>query len=380
MKIFVHSCQVQRGLIKFLDQSIDDDRIGALQNHRRRILAHPLRRQCRDDFLRFIGLHALRRYEQNAFRGLRPRADLEAQRNELARRLGVEEKNHEDLLERADAAQHEGEVESVKYELRVAVREYARIALTDHLLDEALERFRREKQPAVLRRASGLWSIVTGGAWQAVRPTIEGENLEVVDSRGRVASVTSLSRGTAEQLYLCLRLALAETLADGGQTILPLVLDDVLVNFDDERAVATGRVLAEVARNRQVLLFGCRDHTVDLLREAGADPQVIRLPRFGGAAAPAEVDEPAPPLDIRQPATEGSDVESRILDILGSAGRPLGKSDVLALLGIDEGIWARSIRSLVVSGAVLMTGAKRGTRYTLPAVQRIAASRTGIAD
>ncbi len=65
-----------------------------------------------------------------------------------------------------------------------------------------------------------------------------------------------LSRGTADQLYLALRLALCDMLL-GGEDPCPIVLDDALINFDDARMGHALDYLAEIAQHRQILLFSC---------------------------------------------------------------------------------------------------------------------------
>ena len=64
-----------------------------------------------------------------------------------------------------------------------------------------------------------------------------------------------MSCGTADQMYLALRLAMCRMLLPEDS---PLVLDDALVNFDDDRCDAAVEILSEEARKRQVILFTCR--------------------------------------------------------------------------------------------------------------------------
>ena len=104
-----------------------------------------------------------------------------------------------------------------------------------------------------------------------------GENvLRVDDADGQVLPVEALSRGTREQLFLSLRLALAACYARRGAP-LPLVLDDVLVNFDAERAGAAAAVLRDfAAAGHQVLVFTCHEHILRLFQTLKAP--VARLP------------------------------------------------------------------------------------------------------
>ena len=109
-----------------------------------------------------------------------------------------------------------------------------------------------------------------------------------------------LSRGAAEQLYLCLRLALA---AEFGRLAvpLPLVMDDVLVNFDPERTRLSAQVLIDAAPEHQMLLFTCHPETVDVLIALEQNVRVITIDR----QVPAVQSDPgassqtdAPPLRL----------------------------------------------------------------------------------
>ena len=66
----------------------------------------------------------------------------------------------------------------------------------------------------------------------------------------------ALSRGTVDQLYLAVRLAICELVLPPEKQV-PIVLDDALANFDDSRCAAALQFLKEAAGNRQILLFTC---------------------------------------------------------------------------------------------------------------------------
>src|SRR5690606_36322296 len=93
---------------------------------------------------------------------------------------------------------------------------------------------------------------------------------------GATWPVERLSRGAREQLYLAVRLAAADALAERG-VALPLVLDDVLVNLDQARTEAAVRELAEVATGRrQVLFLTCHQHVAGMFEAQGS--QTLHLP------------------------------------------------------------------------------------------------------
>jgi uncharacterized protein YhaN len=171
----------------------------------------------------------------------------------------------------------EGEWAALTAELDEAVRDWRLLAAADGLIDAARQEFERSRQPAVLRQASQALAAVTGGRYQRVVQDEQGDGLLVVERDGQVKPAGgALSRGTTEQLYLAVRLGLAHALAERG-TPLPLVMDDVLVNFDPERARAMAAVLGEFSHRNQILFFTCHPGMRDLLVAEGQAARVIEL-------------------------------------------------------------------------------------------------------
>jgi uncharacterized protein YhaN len=92
---------------------------------------------------------------------------------------------------------------------------------------------------------------------------------------GRIVPLGGLSRGTAEQLYLALRFGLIEHFADEAEP-LPIVMDEILVNFDAARSATTAAAVRTLAERHQVLYFTCHEATARLL-----DPEGDRTLRLG---------------------------------------------------------------------------------------------------
>jgi len=171
----------------------------------------------------------------------------------------------------------EGEWSALTAELEDAVRDWRLLAAAAGFVAEAVREFERTRQPAVLREASRAFAGVTAGRYERITQDERGAALTVVERGGlRKQAGGELSRGTTEQLYLAVRLGLAGELARRG-TALPLIMDDVLVNFDPERAAAMAAVLGEAAAQHQVLFFTCHPGMRDLLVAGGQAARVVEL-------------------------------------------------------------------------------------------------------
>ena len=95
------------------------------------------------------------------------------------------------------------------------------------------------------------------------------------NAEGETITVDKLSRGTREAVYLSLRLALIGAYARRG-AVLPMVLDDVLVNFDAHRATKAAELLVDFSKNGyQLLMFTCHDHMRDMFHNLGADVRIL---------------------------------------------------------------------------------------------------------
>jgi hypothetical protein len=177
--------------------------------------------------------------------------------------------------------------DAVEVELESALRRYLVLGTARALLQRTLARHERERQPAVVASAAAHFERVTAGRYVGLLAdvTTDGKRtMRVLSARGEAIEATSLSRGTIEQLYLCLRIGLADSFAERSVS-LPIVLDDVLVNFDPDRARAVAAELAESARTHQVVFLTCHPHLADIVlrasMNAGTDAQLIRLGRRG---------------------------------------------------------------------------------------------------
>jgi uncharacterized protein YhaN len=119
-----------------------------------------------------------------------------------------------------------------------------------------------------MQRSSELFARMTLGRFQGLRLeyTEKGDGyLAGVRPGGETVTVSGMSDGSADQLYLAVRLAGLEAYLEKREPI-PFVIDDILIQFDDERAGATLQVLAELSEKTQVLFFTHHRHLIDLVK------------------------------------------------------------------------------------------------------------------
>lgn len=158
--------------------------------------------------------------------------------------------------------------ESAKLEAEEMIRTLKPIALAKELLVKANKTFEEVHQPELLRLSSEIFSRITEGRYVAI---VKKEELghDRIYARNRVGEDildVNLSRGTREQLYIAIRLALVSRI---DSLDLPLLMDDVMVNSDSKRSCGLAKELQEVAKYRQIIYFCARQETIDIFRSAG---------------------------------------------------------------------------------------------------------------
>ncbi len=173
--------------------------------------------------------------------------------------------------------------ETLLSRLRGEARKWSVRALAAALLDEARQRYERDRQPAVIRDASEFFRRITHEQYRQIVAPAGQATLQVLDGREERKQMDQLSRGAKEQLYFAVRLGLIREFGR-RQEPLPVVMDDIFANFDPRRARAAVEAVLELTQTHQVLLFTCHPETCDLMREAAPSTAFFML-RDGEVAA-----------------------------------------------------------------------------------------------
>ncbi len=167
------------------------------------------------------------------------------------------------------------ELGCVERKIASLARRWQTLAVASVLLEDVCNTFERERQPETLREASSFLRQLTDGKYTRIWTPLGTNQLKIDGAEGKSLPLEVLSRGTREAVFIALRLSLAAAYARRG-VMLPLILDDVLVNFDRDRAIYAARTLKTFAElGHQVMMFTCHQHIVDIFHDIEAEVRLM---------------------------------------------------------------------------------------------------------
>ncbi|MFM7073769.1 MAG: AAA family ATPase, partial [Planctomycetota bacterium] len=272
-----HSLMERESILRSLCEEAGVDSPGALeeawQQSEERRFAEERVGELENSLHRLAGGRSLDEFEQQAIGAdpselrtriatLRGEAErYDGRRQELLQTVG----RHAAELERMEAGTQSLDVnarsQATLAGIEELVVEYARAKLAAAVLHRAIDQFARENKAPMLDKASGYFRSLTAGAFSELRidyndkdePVLMAERTQAGDKPALVG-VEAMSEGTADQLFFAMRLAFLDLWMQRHEP-LPLVVDDVLIKFDDDRALATLRTLVDFSRYTQVIMF-----------------------------------------------------------------------------------------------------------------------------
>ena len=193
-------------------------------------------------------------------------ADAEKQRDGVVIRVRELENAREQVDGNATAAEADEEALGILAGMQEDAAQYARLRLAAELLKHQIEQHRAQNQDPLIDRAASLLAHLTCQAYRGLRTEYDADDqphLVAVRDDGELVPVQAMSDGTRDQLFLALRLAYVERRLTNHEP-LPLIVDDILIHFDDQRALATLQQLVELSAKTQVIFFTHHQHLVEL--------------------------------------------------------------------------------------------------------------------
>ncbi|MDA3869969.1 MAG: chromosome segregation protein SMC, partial [Gammaproteobacteria bacterium] len=156
---------------------------------------------------------------------------------------------------------------------------YVRVKLASLILRDQIERYRAENQGPLVERASECFAMLTRNSFAGLKTDFNEKDEPVlvgIRPSGDRVHVNGMSSGTRDQLYLALRLASLEKYMESSEPM-PFIVDDILVDFDDDRSEAALIALSQLAEKTQVILFTHHSRVVEQAKKIDSSIQIHDL-------------------------------------------------------------------------------------------------------
>lgn len=157
---------------------------------------------------------------------------------------------------------------TLELEMQEVALRHLELSLGHRLAEAAIRRYRDAHRSAMIQATETAFSQLTNGAYSKLQTQVDGaaETLLALDASGMAKQAQDMSKGTRFQLYLALRAAAYEQLADQGAA-LPFFCDDIFETFDEERTRSACRLMQRIGRRGQAIYLTHHQHVVDIARD-----------------------------------------------------------------------------------------------------------------
>ncbi len=286
----------------------EQEQTDKMRRHRtsigREITAAMGRHASEEAFAELLSSEAIGQLDQLWEAALGRLDERQEQLKTLAQQRGELKQQQRTLAKDRSLPERKLELSCVEKQLADARRSWRAHATVSRVLERVRADYETNRQPETLEEASTHLAKMTDGRYRRVWTPLAKDILLVENSAGDSLPVEVLSRGTREQLFLSIRMAVVATFGRRGVK-LPMVLDDVLVNFDEHRARRAAEVLCQFAADgHQLLIFTCHEQMWQMFQKLDADCR--RLPN-------RLVDAPALPEPVVEVVAEPV-VEEKIVE------------------------------------------------------------------
>jgi uncharacterized protein YhaN len=199
-------------------------------------------------------------------------------RDVLGEQIGAEKKTLAAMDSSGRAAEAAENARDIVLRLSGEAERFTRLRLAQAVLKAGIDRYRERHQGPILGRASTIFARLTCGAFSGLRQDFDDEGRPVLmglrAANGAAVPIEGMSDGTADQIYLAVRLAWLDEFLQHHAPV-PFIVDDILMRFDDERSVETLKALGDLSARTQVLFFTHHRHLADLAKRTL--PKVVHV-------------------------------------------------------------------------------------------------------
>lgn len=161
---------------------------------------------------------------------------------------------------------------TLELQMSEAALDFIKLSLGHRLAEQAINRYRDKHRSGMMEATETAFAQLTDGKYASLQTQSNGkeETLLALDKEGNAKRADEMSKGTRFQLYLALRAAAYDQLAEQG-TCLPFICDDIFETFDENRTRAACRVMERIGQRGQAIYLTHHRHVVELAREVCGD-------------------------------------------------------------------------------------------------------------
>lgn len=190
---------------------------------------------------------------------------------DMDQRIGAIKKEIRDIMCEGELDKQLQRKMKSENDLKESLREWAKLSLANSIIEDACNFFYDDLQPDVVKDANKYLSLMTGGRYKLDNDPRNKE--PVIRDKDTKKCDKEWSSGLSDQVYLSLKMAIAKWSRDKEK--LPLILDDVLVRFDNDRKKGACRAIYEFSKESQVIMFTCDNSLRDFFNNCGKHTEIL---------------------------------------------------------------------------------------------------------
>ncbi|MBO62233.1 MAG: hypothetical protein CMG33_01755 [Candidatus Marinimicrobia bacterium] len=201
-------------------------------------------------------------------------SELSVDKDRLLQAIGETRARIDHLSSNEDMSKKQIELEMDRQKIKECAREWVVNKVALHMLGRARKKYEKERQPSVIKAAEEIFTHATQGSYTRIFKPMDSDDIFIVDENERSKGLLEMSRGTREQLYLAMRFGLITEYEKQSEPLL-IVMDDVFVNFDDDRNDKIIDRVRHFAEHRQIIVLTCHRRTLEAYSDRGANALTI---------------------------------------------------------------------------------------------------------
>jgi len=215
-----------------------------------------------DDVIKFLKTHEQASVREEVMNLATKISSKDEELSSKNKELGEKKNQIRQIEGESELAEKMTELEIERQKLTDAYKEWITGKIALKLLTEERGKYEKEKQPVIIKNSSKYFNKITSGKYKRINVSLDKSEITIYDSREASKNIDQLSRGTKEQLLISLRLGFIEEYETKAEP-LPVIVDEVLVNFDPTRAKKIAEIFQDFGKNRQIIIFTCHPSMVE---------------------------------------------------------------------------------------------------------------------